>query len=271
MSILEIGPDEALHYVYAAAAGDGATCVLVNALTSDASMWEAEVAPSLRAAGLGTLVYNLRGQPDSPVAPDRCLDADLIVGDLVRLLDHVAPARPILVGLSIGGLFAARAVLAGCQAEGLVLLNTLRRMGPRLAWFGDAMKKIVDIGGLELMGDLMAPFIVAEDRLAAMAPSRDDIAGYQPPDKASGAYRLLVDTQDADWDLPYEELTLPVWCLSGLQDRVFYDAADVRALAARLPDGRLIDIPEAGHMLPVECPAKVVDALLTFAGSLDSG
>jgi pimeloyl-ACP methyl ester carboxylesterase len=271
MATLEVGPGEALHYVHEAPAGGRPTCAFINALTGDVAMWEAEIAPALRAAGLGTLVYNLRGQADSPAAPDRRLDVDLVVGDLVRLLDHVAPPRPILVGLSIGGLFGARAVLAGAAAEGLVLINTLRRIGPRLAWFGDAMMKIVDIGGLELMGDLMTPFIIGEERLAAMAPARDDVAAYTPLDKTSGAYRLLADSQDADWDLPYEELALPVLCLSGLQDRVFYDAADVAALSARLPDGRRIDVPGAGHMLPVECPATVVEALLAFAGGLDDG
>jgi 3-oxoadipate enol-lactonase len=104
-----------------------------------------------------------------------------------------------------------------------------------------------------------------------VAPARDDIAGYRAPDKTSGAYRLLADTLDADWDLPYEELTLPVLCLSGLQDRVFYDAADVQALAARLPDHRLIDIPEAGHMLAVECPTRVADELVAFAALLGRG
>ncbi len=271
MATLRVGPDEALHFIHETPADGGRTFVFVNALTSDTSLWEAEIAPSLRAAGHGTLVYNLRGQVDSPATPDRRLDADLIVGDLVRLLDHVAPARPVLVGLSIGGLFAARAILAGSQADGLVFLNTLRRMGPRLTWFGGAMKKIVDIGGLELMGDLMTPFIVAEDRIATMVPSHVDIAAYRAPDKTSGAYRLLADTLDADWDLPYEELTLPVLCLSGLQDRVFYDVADVQALAARLPDHRLIDIPYAGHMLPVECPTKVAVELLAFAASLGRG
>jgi 3-oxoadipate enol-lactonase len=180
----------------------------------------------------------------------------------------VSPARPVIVGLSIGGLFAARAYLAGDEAHGLVFLNILRRMGPRLKWFGGAMKKIVDLGGLELMGDLMSPFIVGEGRLATLAPSRDGIDGYAPLDPTSGAYRLLADTLDADWYLPYEDLNLPVSCMSGLQDRDFYDATDVAALFARLPDGRRVDLPDAGHMIPVEQPAAVIGAVLELCRGL---
>jgi 3-oxoadipate enol-lactonase len=71
MATLEIGPGEALHYNHQAPTDDGKTFVFVNALTSDMSLWDAEIAPSLRAAGHGTLVYNLRGQVDSPASPDR--------------------------------------------------------------------------------------------------------------------------------------------------------------------------------------------------------
>jgi pimeloyl-ACP methyl ester carboxylesterase len=53
--------------------------------------------------------------------------------------------------------------------------------------------------------------------------------------------------------------------LSGLQDRVFFDAADVAELAARLPDALRIDLPDAGHLLAMERPDAIVDACLGLA------
>ena len=50
----------------------------------------------------------MRGQADSPFSPELTLDMNLIVDDATSLLDNIKPLRPILVGLSIGGLFAAR-------------------------------------------------------------------------------------------------------------------------------------------------------------------
>lgn len=72
----------------------------------------------------------------------------------------------------------------------------------------------------------------------------------------------------ADWDLPYEDLCLPVLAISGLQDRVFFDAADVAALCARMPDVRRLDWPDCGHLIPLERPAELAQALKDFADSL---
>jgi len=70
---------------------------------------------------------------------------------------------------------------------------------------------------------------------------------------------------EADWNVPWERLDLPTLVVSGLQDRVFFDAGDVAELAARLPRGRRLDLPEAGHMLPVEVPEALAEALTGFA------
>ena len=63
----------------------------------------------------------MRGQVKSAFSEDIDLDAALVVDDACRLLQHVGPPRPVLVGLSIGGLFAAQAWLQG--AEGLALVG----------------------------------------------------------------------------------------------------------------------------------------------------
>ena len=105
------------------------------------------IGPQARSAGHGTLAYNMRGQADSPFSPGLKLDMNLIVEDASRLLTELNPLRPILVGLSIGGLFAATTWLTGADAMGLVLINTLRKDGPRLRWIGDALVRAVELGG----------------------------------------------------------------------------------------------------------------------------
>ena len=132
MSDLKIGPKDSLYFEYHPPTKD-TTCTYVffNALTGDTANWEAVIGPKLRHSGHGTLAYNMRGQANSPFSSDTVLDMNLIVDDAVRLLSEITPARPILVGLSIGGLFAARAWLKGIPAMGLVLINTLRPAGER--------------------------------------------------------------------------------------------------------------------------------------------
>ncbi|HJP08335.1 MAG TPA: alpha/beta hydrolase, partial [Arenicellales bacterium] len=154
MSLLTLGPDEGLRYEYRPPAEGRPTVIYINALTGHLDAWAGVIENGCQQAGLGSLRYNLRGQEQSPAAVHRNLDQKLIVSDLTRLITELAPPRPILCGLSIGGLFAARAILAGVPAEGLVLLNTLRQIGPRLHWVNQALARVISLGGTRLLADL---------------------------------------------------------------------------------------------------------------------
>lgn len=265
MPQLDLSPGNGLFYDYAPPGARGFTFVFVNALTGSTAMWEAGIAPALREAGQGTLAYNLRGQADSPFTPGTALGQPLIVADLCRLLTEVAPPRPVLVGLSIGGLFAAGAYLAGAAVEGLVLINTLRRPGPRLDWINDATLRAAQVGGLRLLMDLNMPLLVNSERLREVRADFLAPPPYEPLDPDHGHYNLLANAAGADWDLPYERLALPTLVMTGLQDRVFLDRDDLEALYARLPRARRLDLPDAGHLIPVERPRATIEALLDFA------
>ena len=268
MAMLALSAPDGLFYQYEPPTTRSRTFVFVNALTGSAEMWQAEIGPALRDQGYGTLAYNLRGQADSPFAPGTVLDEALIVRDLERLMAEVAPPDPILVGLSIGGLYAARAHLAGASAVAMVLINTLRRPGPRLAWINDAMLRAAATGGTRLLLDMYMPLLVNEDRQREIRASFLVEDPYEPLPPEHGHYGLMQHARNADWDLPYEEIAIPVLILTGLCDRVFYDPDDVAELAARLPNSRRIDLADAGHLIPAERPKETAAALLDFADGL---
>ena len=259
---------EALRYEYAPPTSPEGVCfVFFNPLTGSLDLWSGGIAGALRAQGHGTLLWNLRGQADSPVDRDRALDTELAIADARRLLDQLAPPRPVLVGLSIGGLYAARVVERGYPARALALINTLRRDGPRLRWINDALFRAAQVGGLRLLRDLFAPRLFGEDWLAAHRAQFLDPAPYQPLDPADGHYRLLRDSAGTDWDVAWERLDLPTLVMTGLEDGLFYEATDVDRLLGRLPRARRVDVVNAGHMLPAERPERVIDELLVLAGS----
>jgi pimeloyl-ACP methyl ester carboxylesterase len=56
--------------------------------------------------------------------------------------------------------------------------------------------------------------------------------------------------------------------MTGLQDRVFYEASALESLSARLPRARRITLGDAGHLIPLERPAETAQALLDFAMDL---
>ena len=257
---------------YAHVAGErDLTFVFVNALTGSAAMWEAGIAPSLRERGYGTLAFDLPGQGASPLPADGDVTAAALTAATAGLVQALAPTEPVFVGLSIGGLFALQAHLAGTPASGFVLVNTLREPGPRLAWINAAVAWLASLGGGRLVRDAYAPLLFAPAWLAA---NRGDALAPEPyaglgPDAAER--RLLEAGCGAEWDVAYEDVRAPVVVLSGLQDRVFFDAADVAALTARFPDAVRQDEPDGGHLLPVEKPEAVVRACLAVAGRIGAG
>ena len=268
MAHLTISENDTLYYEYDPPADERPTFVFVNALTGSTAHWQGAIGDTLRAAGIGVLAYNFRGQADSAFSPSLELGQELIVADLRRLVDEIAPPDPIVCGLSIGGLFAANAILAGMPAKGLVLLNTLRRAGPRIDWVNHAMLGAVKAGGFELLLDMYFPLLVNEDFAAGARETVFRGGGYQPLDPAHGHFKLMEASTGTGWDLDYAALALPTLVISGLKDRVFYEAEDVERLYALLPDARRTDWPDAGHLLPVEFPRRLADALVEFADDI---
>ncbi len=272
MSVLEFDTNNAIAYTHTPpTAADGKTFVFFNALTGDAGMWEGEIGEGLRAAGHGTLSFNFRGQAGSPIGDDVQINAAQMAADSGRVLEHVKPARAVLVGLSIGGLFAVQAWLDGLddvEVSGIVFVNTLRRDGPRLKWINDGMMRCVEIGGLDLMRDLFMPLITNEDFQAEVRPNFLGDGGYTALTPTDNDHRLLACGGTADWELPYEKIDLPVLVMTGQQDRLFYVEADVAERTARMPNARRIDMADAAHMMPAERSGAFTQALLDFAGGI---
>lgn len=270
MPILAISDHDSIFYIHHPA-GDASkpTFVFFNPLTGDTSNWEGAIAPTLREEGFGTLSFDYRGQTQSTFAPDSGLTSQGIVHEAVTLLGEVKPLAPVFVGLSIGGLYAAQAYLAGAGADKLVLINTLRRDGTRLKWIGDALVRAVEIGGLQLFRDLYLPLLMNEEWQSANRRNfLTSPAGYEPLDTNSGTYKLLAEAgASADWDLPYEQLDLPTLVVTGLQDRVFLEMEDVDQLSVRLPRGRRLDLPNAGHLIPGERPELLTRILIDFVSA----
>ena len=271
MPTLDIDAHNGLSYEHHAPSNDdGFTFCFFNALTGDISNWEAVIAPAVREAGHGTLAFNYRGQANSPFSPDLVLDDSRIIEDSIAVLKTVQPKKPILVGLSIGGLFAARVWLRAKIGDALILINTLRENGPRLQWIGDALVRAVEVGGLDLFRDLFMPLLVneqwiAQNRSGFIKPG----AQYTALAPDSGFYKLLADAgRGSDWDLPYAALDLPTLVITGLQDHVFLNRAVVDDQFGQLPNAKRVDLPDAGHLIPAERPEALAQLFIDFAKEL---
>ena len=270
MSEYRIDSKNSLLYLHSPPATEGLpTFVFVNALTGSTDHWEAVVAPGLRDQGFGTLSYNFRGQDKSNFDQDLELTNALIVDDLVLLLESLRPSSPVLVGLSIGGLYAAQACARARQVRGIVLLNTLREINPRIAWINDALPHYVATGGAALFMGLMMPLLTNPE--FAMKARPNFLTGpYQPMDPEQGHANLMRNSVNTDWSFDWASLDLPVLNITGLHDRVFRDPEVIDRLYATLADARREEWDDAGHLLPLERPDRLVESLAAFGRELAS-
>jgi len=270
VALFNLDAENGLYYLHSEPARPQApTFVFINALTGTTDHWEAVVAPALRVQGFGTLSYNFRGQAESRFKPGTALTPELIVDDIKAIIGGVRPQHPVLVGLSIGGLFAAHAILAGAPAAGLVFLNTLRVIGPRIAWINDALPFIAAHGGVQLFTDVTFPLVVNQEFAAKMRPNFLK-GGYAPMDPDHPHLNLMKHAPRANWAIDWSRLALPILNITGLQDRVFYEAEVVERLYATLPDARREDWADCGHMVPLERPERLAESLARFGAELEA-
>ena len=266
MPTFTLSPGNTLAYEHVAPSDTGKTFVCFNALSGDMSMWTASISEALKARGHGWLIYNLRGQAGSDYTINEFSEQQ-IVDDAMALLEEVKPVRPVHVGLSIGGAFGLKAHMAGGagKADGLVLINTLRKDSPRLSWINDAVVRVFETGGGDLLKDLYSPLLMNEDWQAENRSGFLGDGGYAPCAPNDPALMLLKSGPTADWNMNYEAIDVPVLIISGLQDRVFFNSEHVAELAGRLNNGQRVDFANAGHMIPVERPNELSQAIVEFA------
>ncbi|MCP5083847.1 MAG: alpha/beta fold hydrolase [Alphaproteobacteria bacterium] len=268
MSVLVLGPSRSLYYKYDPSGSGKPTFVFINALTGNVAAWQAELGPALREAGYGTLAWNFRGQANSTYAPEDTLDEATITSDLMALLEELSPQKPILTGLSIGGLYGINAYLRGSKASAMVFMNTLRKPGTHLSWINEAVTRLAKVGGGQLMMDANLPHIAGPAFLEKMRANALPDAPYVGLEESDPIYQLLANARDADWDIAYEKLDLPVLSLTGKCDRVFYNPENVAELMGRMPNATEVVFDDIGHLIPMEDSARTASALIGFAAKL---
>ena len=70
---------------------------------------------------------------------------------------------------------------------------------------------------------------------------------------------------------PMQHFKKPVILVCGKEDTITPPAA-MESMAKILPQGQLVIVPEAGHLVPLEAPTVFHEAVLSFLGHLkDTG
>jgi pimeloyl-ACP methyl ester carboxylesterase len=174
--------------------------------------------------------------------------------------------RPVLVGHSLGGMIAAEMACLAPDA-----LATLVLVDPFGLWLDD--EPIPDI--FSFLPFEFGDYLFHDPaRAAAVLAGSTDVADLDSlRDFFIGNARRLGTAGKILFPIPNRRVsrrlyrlsteTLVVW---GAHDRLM-SPAYARRWATLVPHARVVELPDAGHMLPYEQPAALAREIETFAAS----
>jgi pimeloyl-ACP methyl ester carboxylesterase len=252
----------------AATSGAGTPLVLLHAFPLDGRMWAPQV--EALAGGYQVIVPDLRG---FGAARDQAVEEagmDLLADDVARLLDDRGLDRVVLGGLSMGGYVAlAFARRHADRLSGLVLLDT------KAAADGDQardarleMAERVLREGNGFVPEVMLPRLLGQtsrERRPQLVERVTALILEQDPRAIAGAQRGMA-ARTGSGDL-LASVAVPTLVVTGEEDTVTGPEVG-RELAAGIPGASFLLVKEAGHLVNLEQPEVVNEALLDFLAPL---
>jgi pimeloyl-ACP methyl ester carboxylesterase len=192
-----------------------------------------------------------------------------MVADTAALIEdlNAAPAR--IVGMSMGAFIAQELMLARPElVSSAVLMGTRGRMDRARQFFRDAEAELSDTG-IEMPAAYDAKIRLLENfsrkTLNDDTAVADWIAMFSTwPTKPTPGMRAQLDIAPYTSRLTaYRSITTPVLVI-GFSDDVVTPPHMGREVADALPNGRYVEIPDAGHLGFFERPDAVNAAMLKF-------
>jgi 3-oxoadipate enol-lactonase len=182
------------------------------------------------------------------VQPGRA-SIDELGRDLLRMLDEAGLERASICGVSLGGPTAMWvAAKEPGRIDRLVLACTSARFGMPRQWLERATT--VREKGLKPIADsIVARWFTPRAPSELVAGFREQLARTPAAD-----YARLCEAL-AGWDFRERlgEIRAPTLVLAGAQDQAT-PLSDAELLADRIPDAKLVVVPDAAHLANVEQP-----------------
>ena len=236
---------------------DGAAVVFANSLGTDLRVWDA-LLPHLP-AGLRLVRYDKRGHGLSEETPGPYA-IETFADDAAALIRHLGLARPVLVGLSIGGLIGqSLAVRHPDLLDGLVISNSAAKIGEPQMW-RDRIAAVRANGLASIARPTMERWFTSPFRARGLDGPWSRMLARQP---AEGYIAACEAIAAADLRADAARLTLPVQLIAGAHDGATPPEI-VEATAALIPGARFDLITDAAHIPCVETPTAHAALITRF-------
>ena len=229
--------------------GTGRPLVLLHAFPLSSAMWDGLSLPCR------VITPDQRGFGRSPLGEDApslgaCAD------DVVALLDRLGLDQVVLGGLSMGGYVAMELLRRAPERVAALLLadtkaqaDTAEQRAGRLRTAETAERE-----GTGQLADTMLPALLGPTSLDRRPEVVSRVRGWveaAPPATVAWASRAMAARPDSFEVL--RSTDVPALVVVGEQDALS-PVAQAQEMADALPQGRLLVVPEAGHLSAVEDP-----------------
>jgi pimeloyl-ACP methyl ester carboxylesterase len=225
--------------------------LLLHGFPLDGRMWDAQVS-ALEQAGYESLAPNLPGrEPDNDLAN--------WAGRVLQLL----PGDFIPVGCSMGGyLIFELWRQASARIPASVFIDT--RAGadtPEVREGRNETIRILGEDGFDAFWKLQEPKLFGPEAPPDVVERARAIAAEQPITNLVATLQALASRPDSSETA--SSLDVPALVIVGEED-VLTPPSEAEQLAELLPIAQLVRIPGAGHLTPLEQPARVNEELMVF-------
>lgn len=247
--------------------GRGRPLLFLHAFPLDHRMWAAQ---EPLAEHVRLIIPDQRGFGESRSAGGPA-SIEQLADDAVAVLDALEVDEPAIVcGCSMGGYVAQQmAIRHPARVHALVLVDTkLEADTPEArAARADLADKVQRLGS-EIVAAAMVPRMLAKVTEADAMPRRHEIEALlhgmilaQPVSTIVAALSALAARPDMTE--PMRECCVPTLLVVGAEDQITPPECLLRAEEI-IPEARLLIVPHAGHMTPLETPGVFNAAVLQF-------
>jgi 3-oxoadipate enol-lactonase len=252
--------------------GSGLPLVLIHGFPFDHTMWRHQIETLSQVCQV--IAPDLRGFGGSSLTAADVADGVEMrryADDIRAVLDDLQVEQPaILCGFSMGGYVLWQLALEFPEvARAIVLCDTRADAdSTETQQAREQMAETVLRDGTDAVPGAMLPRLLAAATISGRQEIVDKVAtmiGKSSPETIAAAQRGMARRPDVSGRLG--EIDCPALIVVGAEDAIS-SPTEMREIAAALPSAEVVEIPDAGHMTPLENPAAVNEALLRFVQTL---
>lgn len=249
--------------VFTSGSSDVRQVIFVHGFPFDQSMWQSQIDEFSK--DFLCISYDIRGLGESP-AGDGQFTMETFVDDLETILVEIKLNKPILCGLSMGGYISLRALERMQEKFSAVILCDTRSEADNNE---GKLKRAAGIKRINENG--IAPFVkdfitncfgsdFKRNRKEELQKIIEKSSRFNPVG-VKGCLIAMLSRTDTTTDLG--KINIPTLVICGEQD-VLTPPSVMRDMFHKINKAEFVEIPNAGHMTPIENPQMVNKAIRDF-------